>query len=141
MGIVLSYSLILHLVFKLLKATNSDHHFIRDILKLFNDCLSVNNKVVLAWFLSQVGIKGTEKVDELAKKALNFNILDLKVPFTDLKENVNLYFSIEKNFSLFKWMHNDFMYVRFSGIRNTKTWSKSTLQQFVLLIIMIKYCI
>ena len=33
--------------------------------------------------------------------------------------------SIEKNLSLFKWMHNDFMYVRFGGMRNTKTWHKS----------------
>ena len=23
------------------------------------------------------------------------------------------------------WIHNDSMYVRFGGIRNTKTWSKS----------------
>ena len=28
-------------------------------------------------------------------------------------------------FSLFKWMHNDSMSVRFVGMRNTKTWSKS----------------
>ena len=27
-------------------------------------------------------------------------------------------------FSLIKWVHNDFMYVRFAGMRNTKTWSK-----------------
>ena len=39
--------------------------------------------------------------------------------------NVGLYFSIKKDFTLFKWMHNDFMYVRFGGMRNTKTWSKS----------------
>ena len=38
----------------------------------------------------------------------------------------SMYFSIEKDFSLFKWMHNDFMYVRFGGMRNTKTWSKCT---------------
>ena len=34
-------------------------------------------------------------------------------------------FSIEKDFSIFKWMHNDFMYVRFGGMKNTKNWSKS----------------
>ena len=28
-------------------------------------------------------------------------------------------------FVLIKWVHNDFMYVRFAGMRNTKTWSKS----------------
>ena len=28
-------------------------------------------------------------------------------------------------FLLIKWVHNDFMYVRFAGMRNTKTWIKS----------------
>ena len=37
-----------------------------------------------------------------------------------------MYFSKEKDFSLFKGMHDDLMYVRFGGMRNTKTWSKST---------------
>ena len=27
---------------------------------------------------------------------------------------------------LIRWIHNDSMYVRFGGMRNTKTWSKST---------------
>ena len=52
----------------------------------------MNKKVVLAWVLSHVGIKGNEKADELAKQALNFNVLDLKVPYTDLKVNVNIVF-------------------------------------------------
>ena len=32
----------------------------------------------------------------------------------------------EKDFSLLKWMHNDLMYVRFGGMRNAKTLSKSS---------------
>ena len=62
-----------------LDSNNCNHPFIQDILELFNDCLSVNKKVVLAWVPSHVGIKGNEKADELAKQALNFNVLDLKV--------------------------------------------------------------
>ena len=72
-----------------LDGNNCDHPFIQDILKLFNDCCSVIKKVVLAWVPSHVGIKDNEKADELAKQALNFNVLDLKVPYTDLKVNVN----------------------------------------------------
>ena len=52
----------------------------------------MNKKVVLAWVPSQVGIKGNEKADELAKQALNFNVLYLKVPYTGLKINVNSVF-------------------------------------------------
>ena len=32
----------------------------------------------------------------------------------------------EAGFTPIGWIHNDSMYVRFGGIRNTKTWSKST---------------
>ena len=37
-------------------------------------------------------------------------------------------FQHREGFPLLKWMHNDFMYVRFSGMRNTKTWSKSMMK-------------
>ena len=32
---------------------------------------------------------------------------------------------LESSFFIIKRVHNDFMYVRFSGLRNTETWSKS----------------
>ena len=48
----------------------------------------MNKRVVLARVPSHICIKGNGKADLLAKEALNFNILDLKVPFTDFKVNV-----------------------------------------------------
>ena len=33
----------------------------------------------------------------------------------------------DSNIPTHLWIHNDSMYVSFGGIRNTKTWSKSTL--------------
>ena len=37
----------------------------------------------------------------------------------------SLYFISDSNSPTHLWIHNDSMYVRFGGIRNTKTWSKS----------------
>ena len=36
-------------------------------------------------------------------------------------------FQQTESFSLIKWIHNDFMNVKFGGMRNTQTWSNSTL--------------
>ena len=42
-----------------------------------------------------------------------------------------MYFTLKVIFSPLWWIHNDSMYVRFGGIRNTKTWSKfSTLPEY-----------
>ena len=68
MGIILSYSLILYLVYKLLITTTV---------------------IILLFKIFENFLMGNEKADELVKQTLNFNVLDLKVPYTDLKVNVN----------------------------------------------------
>ena len=44
---------------------------------------------------------------------------------TLLPECGALYFISDSNIPTHLWIHNDSMYVRFGGISNTKTWSKS----------------
>ena len=42
-------------------------------------------------------IKDDEKADELVKQALNFDVLDFKVPYTDLEVNVNVEWQAQWN--------------------------------------------
>ena len=44
-------------------------------------------------------------------------------------QNVGLYFISDSNIPTHLWIRNDSMYVRFGGIRNTKTWSKSRVRK------------
>ena len=49
--------------------------------------------------------------------------------FSDFGSHKNFFFHQTVGFPPIRWLHNDFMYVRFGGIRNTKTWGKSTSSQ------------
>ena len=59
--------------------------------KHIHTCVLKISLVILAWKPSHVGIKGNEKVDILAKQALDLDITPLKIPYTDLKRNINMY--------------------------------------------------
>ena len=74
-----------------LQGNKYDHPYIIELLDLYSELVTLQKSVVLAWVPSHVGIKGNEKVDNLAKEALNLNISYLKIPFTDFKVNVNNY--------------------------------------------------
>ena len=57
-----------------LKGNQFDHPYTFEILEAYSELVEMQKSVVLAWVLSHVGIKGNEKVDALAKEALDLNI-------------------------------------------------------------------
>ena len=74
-----------------LKGNDYDNPQVLQIHRMCSILIADGKMVTLAWVPSHVGIPGNEFVDNLAKEALDFNeILQLKIPFTDLKPHVNL---------------------------------------------------
>ena len=49
------------------------------------------------------------------------------------------YFISDSNIPTHLWIHNDSMCIRFGGIRNTKTWSKSNQHDYYLLWLLYHY--
>jgi len=69
----------------------TDHPGILELLERYSRLAQVGKSIVLAWIPSHVGIRGNEKVDALAKDALNLNITNMKIPYTDFKVNINTF--------------------------------------------------
>ena len=70
---------------------NIEHPYIFDILY---SCYYVSNQSKIVNFSlipSHIGIHGNNKADKAAKSALDFEILKLKIPSTDLKHFIKLY--------------------------------------------------
>ena len=72
---------------------------------IFSDSLSVllslrNKKTLLSncWIPSQIGVRGNESADSLAKSALDLTPDKSRIPYTDLKPTIN-------KFLYTKWQH------------------------------------
>jgi ribonuclease HI len=74
-----------------LQGNKLDHPCILEILEAHAEIARLQKSVVLAWVPSHVGIKGNEEVDTLAKEALNLNITNIEIPYTDFKTKINSY--------------------------------------------------
>ncbi|KAJ8039096.1 hypothetical protein HOLleu_16714 [Holothuria leucospilota] len=56
-----------------------------------NSLVRLQKSVVLAWVPSQVGIRGNEKVDAIAKEALQMDVTTLYIPHTNYRLQINCY--------------------------------------------------
>ena len=74
-----------------LSGSQYTHPFILDILNTYTQLINHGYEIVLAWVPSHVGIKGNEKVDIMAKEALNLPLSSVKIPYSDIKPSVNSY--------------------------------------------------
>ena len=75
-----------------LNGSKLDHPYVLEILEKYSRLVQ-ENSVVLAWVPSHVGIRGNDKADILAKDALDMDVTNVKIPYTDLKVNITRYFT------------------------------------------------
>ena len=67
---------------------NIKNPLIASVLQKHTDIITCNS-IVYCWVLSHIGIPGNELADKAAKQALNLNISNSKIPYTDAKYSIN----------------------------------------------------
>ncbi|KAJ8912382.1 hypothetical protein NQ315_014750, partial [Exocentrus adspersus] len=72
------------------RVTSESNHLIVDIIKLYNELVSMCKSVEIIWIKGHAGIKQNERVDHLAKKAIEIGetIKDFKIPSTDIRKTI-----------------------------------------------------
>jgi len=70
---------------------NLENPILKNIL-IRNNELSVNHNIIYCWLPSHIGIKGNEKADRAAKRALTLGPSDFKIPYTDFKPCIRKFF-------------------------------------------------
>ena len=71
-----------------IKNHNTDNVLIQNLLLRLHEILRTKT-VKLCWIPSHIGIKGNEKVDNLAKEALTLPAVNMKLPNSDFKPAIN----------------------------------------------------
>ena len=74
-----------------LKNKNLEHPIIREIVQILSYLNEVESQVEFCWIPGHIGIKGNEKADSIAKKIIDHNIYDIKLPFSDFKPRICKY--------------------------------------------------
>ena len=76
-----------------------DHPLLPDIFDFYTCMRHQHKYVMFCWVPSHVGIQGNERVDVLAKLALNEAYTNIKIPYTDLVYYAKL--NLRKNWQFF----------------------------------------
>ena len=74
-----------------LKNKNLEHPIIREIVQILSYLNEVESQVEFCWIPGHIGIKGNEKADNIAKRIIDHNIYDIKLPFSDFKPRICKY--------------------------------------------------
>ena len=72
-----------------LKGHALKHPTVTALREAYSNLVQLQKSVVLAWVPSHVGIQGNEKVDALAKEALQMEVTNLFLPHTDYRPKIN----------------------------------------------------
>ena len=83
-----------------------DNPFITEILQLHDHLATSQYEVVFCWLPGHVGIKGNNLADAAAKSAHDSSITTMQIPYSDTKQNINIYI---KSLRQSKWdmeVHN-----------------------------------
>ena len=68
-----------------------DNPIVLRLVEFYNELQSLGKDIILCWIPSHIGIPGNEKANKAAKQALNKQISESFIPFTDFKPNINQY--------------------------------------------------
>ena len=85
-----------------LKNKNLEHPIIREIVHILTYLKEVGSQIEFCWIPSHIGIKGNEKADNIAKRVIDHELYEIKLPFSDFKTRIFNYVN-----SLFQAKWND----------------------------------